>query len=70
MHENHMTRRRARFALGAVVFAISVSGASAAFASPVKNADILCRPHGGVEHVGENFVVCKDGTVFELPNSD
>ncbi len=59
-----------RWAGRAVAVAAVASMASMAGALPasavVKNINKLCAPHGGVAHVGDNYVECADGTVFNI----
>lgn len=44
--------------LGSIISGTGVAGAV------VKNPDKLCEGHDGVDIVGDDYVLCNDGTVF------
>lgn len=53
-----------------LIVCVTVAGmttvATTSASARVKNPDILCRGHDGVGTVGNGWVVCGDGEMFDL----
>lgn len=48
---------------GATALSTAVATSASAI---VKNPNTLCAAHGGVAYIGDDFVECEDGEIFDL----